>query len=163
MGFRITTIAAVGLLLSGCTKTSLLLPQKIASQAHRIQQINDLLYDNLQIMLYSGRYNQDTALANRALDGCFSIIGQLSEQEIAYAKIIDHKALDALLGASKQLLKEKQKLITHIRDDQQALALRYQSLQADAACHTWTKRLVAFASLVLGVIAIAFIVFRVKV
>lgn len=95
--------------LAGCQTVG---PEILAERNHRIKEINAKLHDNMQILLaYARQEDIDLDLANKALDGVFSIIGHPDSQEVLLAKCLDEKAINDLLRNSVDLKKERSQLV----------------------------------------------------
>lgn len=101
-------IALGSFLCVGCQTLS---PEVLAERNHRIKEINEKLFDNLQILLSFARQEDvDLELANKALDGVFAIIGHPDSQEVLLAKCLDDNAISSIIAKSMDLKKEKHSL-----------------------------------------------------
>lgn len=109
---------------SGCQTTQL--PESISQKTHRIKEIKEKLFDNVQILLaFCQQEDCDLHLANKAIDGVFTIIGRPDSQEMMIAKCLEEKDINNIINNSVDLKKERVALIKQIEKDQKALATNY--------------------------------------
>lgn len=117
-------IGCILLTFSGCQTTQL--PESIALKARRLKEINADLHNNMQILLaFSQQEDCDLALANKAIDGVFVIVGRPDSQEMLVAKCLEEKDVNNLINNSVDLKKEKAKLIKEIEGQQKELSTNY--------------------------------------
>lgn len=135
-------------------------PEVISKRNHRIKEINAKLYDNMQILLsYARQENIDVELANKALDGVFTIIGHPDSQEVLLSKVLDESAIQAIITNSVDLKKEKMQLTKKNERDASIVSKNFHEFKES---HETLLQLKWFGGILLFFGAICLFIFKPK-
>lgn len=144
------------MLLSGCRTTQI--PSRIEQNQHRLKQVNEKLYDNMQILLsFSQQEDCDIALKNKAIDGVFLIVGRPDSQEMLLSRCLDEKGLNNIISQSVELKKEKTELIKNIHEDQKTLGQDYYKFKESYAIVGFIKYIGGVLSLICLILCVLFL------
>jgi hypothetical protein len=145
-------------LSGGCQTMGSDLPSRMEKERAELQRVNDKLYDHLQILVWTGKYNGkngNAAIYESALDGCMEIIGHPDAMEKVVAENMGMVDVEGLVKDTIALVRQKEKLICHLGRDSNLLAKRYGVYENSHRTLNSVKRIVC-AGAVVGVILLVF-------
>ncbi|MDR1528473.1 MAG: hypothetical protein LBS22_02715 [Puniceicoccales bacterium] len=126
----ITSICCVILVLmcTGCKTMGGDLPGCLARNRRELEAVNGQLYNHLQTLLWTGRYNHmsgNGVVCERALEGCMEIVGYPDAKEKVVSESIGLSGVETMVKESVTLRERKKKLLTQMVSNSDLLSKRY--------------------------------------
>jgi hypothetical protein len=103
-------------------------PERIVKTCNELENINEHLYDHLQVLLWTRRYSWSEGMglvSARAVEGCMEIVSYTDNREKAVAESIGMIEVESLIGEAVTLRKRKTILLGQLDRDVNMLTKKY--------------------------------------